>query len=141
MPDTKNGVWDSTNSVWQRQAGDSNGAAKTIVDGGAYLEFTGTAGAADNALIYTSGDVSAYNIHYIFVSGTNSADVEVSFDGTNYSSAVSVLLADDVTTGGGIKAITIPTGKVGILEGKFKNIRVRQDGVTDADATGAHGVV
>lgn len=107
--------------------------------GDVYLEWAGAAGAADNALIYTSGNVSRFNYHTIAVTGTNAADVEVTLDGTTWHVA-STLLADDVTTGGGIAVITIPTGKLGILRGKFKQIRVRQDGVTDADAFGAHGI-
>ena len=106
-----------------------------------YLEFTGTAGAADNAVIYTSPDVSAYNYHTIAVTGTNAADVEVSLDGTNWIGPVAVRLHDDVTTGGGIDVVSIPTGDFGILKGKFKNIRVLQNGATDANAYGAHGVI
>ncbi len=108
--------------------------------GGKYVEWAGTAGAADNTLIYTSGDVSAFNYHSISVTGTDAADVEVTLDGTTWNIA-STLLADDVTTGGGVNVITIPTGKLGILKGKFKGVRVRQDGATDADAFGAHGII
>lgn len=108
--------------------------------GDSYVEWAGTAGAADNALIYTSGNVSRFNYHTISVTGTDPADVEVTLDGSTWN-IVSTLLADDVTTGGGIKVITIPTGKLGILHGKFKQIRVRQDGATDADAFGAHGSI
>jgi len=105
--------------------------------GDSYLEWAGTAGAADNAVIYTSGDISKFNHHTIAVTGTNSSDVEVTLDGTTWHVA-SVKLIDDVTTGGGIQVITIPTGKLGVLTGKFKQLRVKQDGVTDSDAFGAH---
>jgi len=105
-----------------------------------YTEWAGTAGAADNAIIYTSGDVSGFNYHTISVTGTDPADIEVTADGTTWRVAAT-LLVDDVTTGGGIKVITIPTGKMGILQGIFKQIRVRQDGATDADAFGNHGTV
>jgi len=106
-----------------------------------YLPWTGTNGAADNAVIYTSPDVSMYNYHTIKVSGTNSADVQVTLDGTNWTTAVAVELADNVTTGGGVKVLSIPTGKVGVLRGKFRGIRVLQDGTTNANATGAHSVI
>jgi len=105
-----------------------------------YIEWAGTAGAADNALIYASGNVSRFNYHTIAVTGTNSADVEATIDGTTWH-VVATVLADDVTTGGGIAVITIPTGKLCILKGKFKQIRVRQDGATDANAFGAHGTI
>ena len=106
-----------------------------------YLPWTGTNGAADNAVIYTSPNVSRYNYHTIKVSGTNSADVQVTLDGTNWTTAVAVELADNVTTGGGVKVLSIPTGKVGVLRGKFRGIRVLQDGTTNANATGAHSVI
>ena len=105
-----------------------------------YLEWAGTAGSNDNDVIYTSGDVSMYNYHAITVSGTNSADVYVSVDGTTYD-VMSVQLTSDVTTGGGIRVITIPTGSTGYFTGKFKNVRVIQDGPTDSDAVGAHSVL
>ena len=105
-----------------------------------YLAWSGTAGAADNAVIYTSVDVSAYNFHTFTVSGTNSADVYVSHDGTTYD-VISVRLTDDVTTGGGVNVITIPTGKSAFLFGKWKYIQVLQDGATDSNCVGAHGVV
>ena len=105
-----------------------------------YLEWTGTAGAADNAVIYTSSDVSMYNYHTVTVSGTSPADVYVSVDGTTYD-LMSVELTDDVTTGGGVKVVTIPTGKTGFFTGKFKNVRVIEDGATDSNAVGAHGVI
>lgn len=106
-----------------------------------YLEFIGTAGAADNAVIYQSGDVSMYNYHTIEVTGTDAADVFVSVDGTNFVGPVGVRLHDDLTTGGGIDVITIPTGDIGILRGKYKAIKVQQDGATDANCRGAHGVI
>lgn len=108
--------------------------------GDRYVEWAGTAGAAENALIYTSPNVSRFNYHTIAVTGTNSADVEATIDGGVWH-LVATLLADDVTTGGGVAVITIPTGKLAVLKGKFKQIRVRQDGVTDANAFGAHGTV
>jgi len=105
-----------------------------------YLPWTGTAGAADNAVIYTSPDVTTYNYHTFTVSGTNSADVYVSHDGVTYD-LMAVTLTDDVTTGGGVKVVTIPTGKTGFFKGKFKYIQVLQDGATDANCLGAHSVI
>jgi hypothetical protein len=105
-----------------------------------YLAWTGTAGAADNAVIYTSPDVSMYNYHTFTASGTSGCDVEVSHDGTTWD-VVAVTLTDDVTTGGGIKVITIPTGKSAFLPGKWKYIRVLEDGPTDANCLGAHSVI
>jgi len=127
---------------------DDAGAAKIKVNASIYgnypatwyLAWTGTAGAADNAVIYTSPDVSMYNYHTITVSGTSPADVYVSHDGTTYD-LMAVTLTDDVTTGGGIKVVTIPTGKTGFFHGKFKYVRVIEDGATDSNALGAHSVI
>jgi len=106
-----------------------------------YLDWAGTAGASDNDVIYTSSDVSVYNYHIFHVTGTDAADVEISADGSVWSSAVAVSLLDDVTMGGEISVISIPTGKIGVLKGKFKKIRIKQNGATDANAFGAHSVI
>lgn len=95
----------------------------------------GTASGAtqtDNTVIYTSADVTPYNYHIIEnTSTTDPIDVYVSVDGTNYAAlAASVTLHDDVTTGGGIKVVSIPAGKIGILTGKYKRIRVLKNGAT-----------
>ena len=95
------------------------------------------AGAADNAVLYTSPDVSKYNYHIIENESGATVDVFVSVDGTNYSTAAaSVVLVDDVTTGGGIAVIEIANDKIGILRGKFRKIRVIQKGAGTATAGG-----
>jgi alpha-L-fucosidase len=106
-----------------------------------YLPFTGSAGTNDNDVVYTSTDVSLYNYHTIeCTAGT--VDIQVSVDGTNYNTTqAAVLLHDDVTTGGGVFVLTIASGKIGILKGKFKNIKILQNGATASNARGGHGVV
>ena len=90
---------------------------------------TSSAGAADNAVLYTSPDVSKYNYHIIENASDETVDVWVSVDGTNYAAvAASVLLINDVTTGGGINVIDLPTDTTGILRGMFKKVRVLQKG-------------
>lgn len=110
-----------------------------------YLEWSGAAGTADNDVIYTSPDVSAYNYHIIENTSGETMDIFVSVDGTNFTTAAaSVELIDDVTTGGGVKSITIPTVKTAILKGKFKKIRVDQNGAgtpAAGEVRGAHGVI
>jgi len=98
-----------------------------------YLNDTSTGAAqTNNTVIYTSNDVSIYNTHSIEnTSTTDPVDVYVSVDGTNYATlAASVSLHDDVTTGGGVKVVTIPAGKIGVLTGKFRKIQVLKDGAT-----------
>lgn len=126
----------------------ASGAAYTNQQGGVwdygtwpssyYLPVTGAAGTNDNDIVYTSGDVSTYNTHYIeCTAGT--VDIQVSLDGTNFNNTqAAVLLHDDVTTGGGVKILTIASGKVGILKGKFKKIKVLQNGATASNARIAH---
>lgn len=110
-----------------------------------YLDITGLAGAADNAVLYTSSDVSAYNYHIIENESGVAIDVFVSVDGTNFSTApASVELIDDVTTGGGIRVISIADNKVGVLKGKFKKIRIDQaaaGSVAAGSVRGGHGVI
>jgi hypothetical protein len=105
---------------------------------------TSDAGAADNAVLYTSPDVSKFNYHIIDNRSGESVDVWVSIDGTNYSqTAASVRLIDDVTTGDGVNVIDIATTKTGILRGKFRNVRILQKGAGNPAAGEiviAHGV-
>jgi hypothetical protein len=90
---------------------------------------TSVAGAADNAVLYTSPDVSKFNYHIIDNRSGETVDIWVSVDGTNYAqTAASVRLIDDVTTGDGVNVIDIATTKTGILRGKFRNVRVIQKG-------------
>lgn len=103
-----------------------------------YLNFTGSAGTNDNDVVYTSNDISMYNVHYI--EGTaGTVDIQVSVDGTNFNTTqAAVLLHDDVTTGGGVNVLTIASGKIGVLRGKYKKLRILQNGATGSNARGAH---
>lgn len=106
-----------------------------------HLPFLGAAGTNDNDVVYTSGDISSYNYHVIeCTAGT--VDVQISVDGTNWNTTqVAVQLLDDVTTGGGIKSLTIASGKVGIISGKVKAMRILQNGATASNARGGHSNV
>lgn len=109
------------------------------------LPFTGAAGAADNDALYISGDVSAYSYHLIENRSGVAIDVHVTSDGTFNASqpAAAVLLTDDVTTGGGVKVVSIAANKSGILRGKFKKIRIDQAAAGSISAgavVGFHGV-
>jgi hypothetical protein len=110
-----------------------------------FLPWTGSVGAADNTVIYTSVDISMYNWHVIENTSGETMDVFVSVDGTNFTAAaVAVALIDDVTTGGGVKSITIPTNKTAVIRGKFAKIRVDQNGAgvpAAGEVRGFHGVV
>jgi len=105
-----------------------------------YLTAIGTQGVSDNDIIYTSPDISAYSSHSI--EGTvGTVDIQVTLDGTNWNTTqAAVTLHDDVTTGGGIKVLTIAVGKIGLLKGKFKNIRILQSGAVASNCRVFHGV-
>ena len=96
---------------------------------------TGTAGNADNAVIYTSGDVTDYDVHYIeCTAGTVSWDV--SLDGTNWiadcagSSLKATASATWVVTVAATNAVRVP--------GVFAKIRVLQSGGTASNARIVH---
>lgn len=103
-----------------------------------YLQFTGAAGAADNAVIYLSPDVSAYNVHYIEATA-GTIDVDVSLDGTNWIAAVAAVSL--VTTTPTTRVVEAAAGVCLELRGKFKAIRVLQKGAVASNARGAHGVI
>lgn len=98
-----------------------------------YVNLKGSSSGAtttDNTVIYTSGDISAYNIHnFVNTSATDPMDVYVSDDGTNYLLTPSAVRLHDATATGTF-VLTIPAGDMGTLEGKFTRIRVLKDGAT-----------
>lgn len=100
------------------------------------LEFTGAVGTNDNDTVYTSPDISMYDTHYI--EGTaGTVDVQVSVDGTNFNTTPAVVQLHDATASATYSA-TIASGKLGILRGKYKAIKILQNGATAANARGAH---
>lgn len=105
-----------------------------------YLSAAGTVGVNDNDVVYTSPDVSMYSTHSIECT-VGTVDIQVTLDGTNWNTTqAAVLLHDDVTTGGGVKVLTIAAGKIGSLKGKYKNIRILQNGATASNCRIFHGV-
>ena len=104
-----------------------------------YLDILGVAGTNDNDVIYTSPDVSSYNQHVIeCTAGT--VDIQVSVDGTNFNTLQAAALLMDataVTT----YSLTIASTKIGILSGKFRKIRVLQNGATASNCRGGHAWV
>ncbi len=102
----------------------------------AYLEFTGSAGTNDNDVIYTSGDVSAYNYHLIEATA-GTVDVDVSGDGTNWIAAVAGVSV--VTTTPATRVVEAAAGVMLQITGQFKKIRVNQKGAVASNARGAHG--
>ncbi len=102
-----------------------------------YFGWLGVAGSANGDLIYSSKEITDFNTHIIAVTGSDAVDVEVSLEGAVWFIA-STSLVSDVSPNGGRKVIKIPSGEMGVLKGKFLNIRILQNGNTDVNAFGAH---
>jgi len=100
-----------------------------------WSEFTGSAGTNDNDVVYTSGDISMYNTHYIEATA-GTIDVDVSLDGTNWIAAVAgrSLVATASTT----HVVEAASGVALEIKGKFKKLRINQKGATASNARGAH---
>ena len=103
-----------------------------------YLEFVGIAGVSDNDVIYTSPDVSGYNVHYVQATA-GTIDIDVTLDGTNWIAAVAAVSL--ITTTPATRVVEAASGVCLELKGKFKRIRVLQKGATASNARGAHGVI
>lgn len=86
----------------------------------------------DNTVIYEITDARMYSSHlFENTSATDDVDVYVSLDGSNYNAnPAAVQLLNDVTTGGGVRVLTIPAGSVAELDGSFYGIRVLKNGAT-----------
>ena len=103
-----------------------------------YLEWSGQAGTSDNDVVYTSPDVSGYNVHYVQATA-GTIDIDVTLDGTNWIAAVAAVSL--VTTTPATRVVEAASGVCLELRGKFRRIRVLQKGATASNARGAHGVV
>lgn len=95
-----------------------------------FQPWSGAAGAADNDVLHTLTDASMWNMYAVENRSAVAVDVQVTLDGTFNASqpSAAVELTDDVTAGGGIRSITIPSNKTGVLRGigKFKSVRTSQ---------------
>lgn len=99
-----------------------------------YLEHSGS-NTDDNSVLLTTGDLTNYNEHIIH-STAGAVDVEVTVDGTNWtSSATAPIAMQDMTATASATFVTVTAaGKVYKLIGKFKKIRLVQNGATAATA-------
>ena len=102
-----------------------------------YYEQSGT-GTNDNDVLFTSGNLSAYNVHMI-QSTVGVVDVEVSLDGTNYTPAAKIALEDMASATPATRVLVTVVNQVYMLRGKYKNIRLVQNGATGATASMASG--
>lgn len=95
----------------------------------------GAAGAADNALIYTSVDISGYGYHSIENRSAVAVDVWVTRDGTfNASQPAQQVILTDALTGDTVSVVSIPANKTGYFRGKQNNLKVLQNGAGTINA-------
>ena len=89
-----------------------------------YLEAVNIAGAANDDVIYTSGDVSMYNEHTIQNESGGNISVQVSVDGTNWSTDIGVWRPQNVAD----ELLDTPLADthLGVIKGKYKAIRILQ---------------
>jgi hypothetical protein len=85
-----------------------------------------------DSIIYTSGDVGRYNYFSIGVTGDGSIKIEVTLNGISWYQAHAILLD-------GSQVMTIGSGQLGLLVGKFKCIRVVSIDNNTVNAHGTHG--
>lgn len=106
-------------------------ALSAVNDYGSYIAYSGT-GTNDNDLLFTSGDMSRFDA-CVLMSTTGAVDVEVSLDGTNYSTAA-LSLQDFGATSNDPVLVTVAARVYGFV-GKYSKVRVRQNGATGATAS------
>ncbi|MGE4077389.1 MAG: hypothetical protein AB7F22_17675 [Reyranella sp.] len=89
-------------------------------------------GTNDNDVLFTTGDMTAYSACTL-MSTTGAVDVQVSLDGTYYSTAP-LSIQDFGATSNDRVLVTAALRTYGFA-GKFKTIRVLQNGATGAAAS------
>ena len=109
-------------------------AAKPTI-GGSYT----AANATDNTVVYTSGDISQFNIHTI-EGVTANADVFVSLDGTTFTTNPIYLRDLYAASPDANYTPTVAANKVYMLVGKFKKIKIQNAGAAASTVKVLHGI-
>lgn len=97
---------------------------------GQWVRFTGT-GTGDDSLLFTTSDLDLWDACWL-MSSAGAVDVEVTLDGTNWSTAP-LALQDFGATDNSSVLVTV-AGRVYGFAGKPQKARVRQNGGTAATA-------
>ena len=97
---------------------------------GTYVRFTGT-GTSDNDVLFTTSDMDRWDA-CLLMSSAGAVDVLVSLDGSAYSTAP--LSLQDFGSTDMNPVLVTTTGRVYGFVGKFKYIKVLQNGATAATA-------
>lgn len=95
-----------------------------------FAQFTGT-GANDNDVLFTTNDVSRFDA-FTLMSTAGAVDVLTSLDGTTFATAALSLSDHGATTSDPV--VVTAALRVYQFRGKFKKVRVLQNGGTAATA-------
>lgn len=106
-------------------------ARATVADFGEYVAYSGV-GVSDNDLLFTTGAMGKFDA-CMLMSTAGSVDVEVSIDGTNFSTSALSLQDFGASTNDPV-LFTVANRVYGFV-GKYSKIRVRQNGATAATAS------
>lgn len=98
---------------------------------GRSTRYSGT-GTSDNDVLFTTEDVTQFSA-FMLMSTTGAVDVQVSLDGTNFSTAALSLQDFGATTTDPV--LVTAAGRVYGFAGKYRKIRVLQNGATAANAS------
>lgn len=104
---------------------------QVVEDVGNVVRYTNTT-TEDNEVAFTTGDISRFNT-FMLMSATGTVDVLVSLDGTNFSTAAHSLIDQGATDTAPV--IVTVAGRVYGFRGKFRKIKVLQNGATDVNVT------
>jgi hypothetical protein len=88
---------------------------------------------ADNELLFTTKNVQQYG-SFTLLSTVGAVDVEVTLNGSDWSTAA-LALEDAGATANGTYVVVTTANRVAKFRGKFTQIRVRQAGATGATAS------
>ena len=96
-----------------------------------YVRYSGS-GASDNDVLFETDDLTPWD-GFLLLSTTGAVDIFVSLDGDNF--ATSALSLQDFGASDLTPALVTVAGRVYGFVGKFKKIRVLQNGGTAASAS------
>lgn len=94
--------------------------------------YTGS-GTNDNDLLFTTDNIEMCSM-FTLMTTAGVADVEITLDGTNWST-VALAMEDQGATANGTYVLVTVANRVFKWQGKYRQIRVRQNGATAASGT------
>lgn len=97
------------------------------------VEYYSGSGTNDNDLLFTTRSVEQHDTFQL-MSTAGAVDVETTLDGANWTTAPLALEDQGATTSTTYVLVTV-ANRMYRFRGKFRQVRVRQNGVTGASAT------